>query len=148
MKLNKILLATDLSEESESPYAAVSELARSSGASIELLHVIEDLPMAPAGAPFAPPVHTGDLPAQLASVSDVVAEHARRLGDGLEISTQVLAANTSEQKCVLIEHECSHLFLDEQPRFILEDGLAGLEDFEPEDGLCLFMKEDQGGIVT
>ena len=92
MKIRKVLLTTDLSEEAERPYRAVAELARRMDASVQLLHVLEDLPIAPHGAPLAPPQHPPDLPEQMEDAREVLADHAQKLGDGLRIDTEVIAA--------------------------------------------------------
>ena len=92
MKLHKILLTTDLSEEAERPYEAIAELAGQTGARVGLLHVVVDVPVAPHGAPLAPPVHAPDLPAKVEKARDVVAEHAGRFDQGIEVSGDVITA--------------------------------------------------------
>jgi len=90
MKLEKLLLTTDLSEEGERPYAAVAELARATGASITLLHVVEDVAVAPHGAPLAPPIHAPDIKRIVHEAETVLEDHAKRLGNGIPIDARVL----------------------------------------------------------
>lgn len=92
MKLRKILLTTDLSDEAERPYAAVAELARATGASVTLLHVVEDLAVAPHGAPLAPPIHSYDTGAALEEAKKVLAEHAQRF-DGVQVDYDAVAGS-------------------------------------------------------
>ncbi len=61
MKVKHIILTTDLSEESLRPCDAISEFAQDSGARITLLHVLQDLRIAPHGAPLAPAVSMSDM---------------------------------------------------------------------------------------
>jgi nucleotide-binding universal stress UspA family protein len=61
MNVKHILLTTDLSDESLRPCEAISEFAKSIGARITLLHVLQDLRIAPHGAPLAPAVSTEDM---------------------------------------------------------------------------------------
>ncbi|MDA0667439.1 MAG: universal stress protein [Planctomycetota bacterium] len=56
MKISHILLATDLSEESWRGFAYAADLAHEKGAKITLLNVVENLTVAPHGAPMAPPI--------------------------------------------------------------------------------------------
>jgi nucleotide-binding universal stress UspA family protein len=92
MKIQKVLLTTDLSEEAERPYTAVAELAKQTGAAVTLLHVVEDVTIAPHGAPLAPPLHSPDLPKQLEQARKVLADHAGKFGDGVEVATDVISA--------------------------------------------------------
>jgi len=92
MKIQKVLLTTDLSEEAERPYAAIAELAKSTGASVTLLHVVEDVTIAPHGAPLAPPLHSPDLPKQMDQAREVLTDHAKKFDDGVEVSTDVISA--------------------------------------------------------
>ena len=57
MEFRRILLPTDFSEEGERAFQTVGELAKRSGTTIVLLHVVEDIAVAPAGEAVAPAVH-------------------------------------------------------------------------------------------
>jgi universal stress protein A len=54
MKIDQILVTTDLSEDALRPCEAMADLARSRGAHLTLLHVVEDYVAIPHGAPMAP----------------------------------------------------------------------------------------------
>lgn len=56
MKLDRILLTTDLSDESLRAFAPLATLALAHQSSVTLLHVVEDTPIMPRGAAFAPPI--------------------------------------------------------------------------------------------
>ena len=61
--MGKIVLTTDLSDESQRAFAPVGELAQKLGHDIVLLHVVEEVMARPHGAPLAPaqaPPDTGD----------------------------------------------------------------------------------------
>ncbi len=90
MKIQKVLLTTDLSAEAERPYAAVAELARTTGASITLLAVVEDLAIAPHGAPLAPPVHAPDIEKRVAEARKLLKEQAEKLSDGVAVDFDVV----------------------------------------------------------
>jgi len=90
MLIRKILLPTDLSSEGERAFTAVDELARASGASIVLLHVIEN-----AGAHPLPEQRTA--PTLLAGTREEVARvqpllEARRKAFRAESSVEIVVA--------------------------------------------------------
>jgi len=90
MNIRKILLATDLSEESERPYAWLADLARSTGAKITLLNVVEDLVVPAHGAPLAPPLHPIDNAERIKHAREELKEHAAKLGAGVDVSCAVI----------------------------------------------------------
>ncbi len=93
MKLRRILLSTDLSEESERPQRAVIELARQSGASIRLLHVVEDVMITPPlDGPILPPLVPPDLSLRMKQARDALDEQARRLAQGVPVDCDVISA--------------------------------------------------------
>jgi nucleotide-binding universal stress UspA family protein len=92
MKIQKVLLTTDLSDEAERPYAAIAQLARQLGAHVTLLHVVEDITMVPHGAPLAPPMHSPDLTQQIGQARQLLAEHAGKLGEGIQVESDVISA--------------------------------------------------------
>ena len=62
MKISHILLTTDLSEESQRSFVYAADLAHEKGAKITLLNVVENLTVAPHGAPMAPPMGDPEAP--------------------------------------------------------------------------------------
>jgi len=93
MKVNHIVLTTDLSKESLRPCDPISEFAIASGARITLLHVLQDLRIAPHGAPLAPVI----------SMSDMTKE-AEKAREGLEGLRDKLSAEI-EVKVDVAVHE-------------------------------------------
>jgi nucleotide-binding universal stress UspA family protein len=89
MQIRKILLTSDLSDESERAFAPVAELATERGAKIVLLHVVDDVPIPPAGAPLAPPLHAPDLEATAEAARARLIEQSAKLGPRLEVEVAV-----------------------------------------------------------
>jgi nucleotide-binding universal stress UspA family protein len=81
MKIKHILLTSDLSDESARAFEPVAQLAAASGARVTLLHVVDDVPIPPAGAPLAPPLHAPDLEATAAKAKEKLEEERHRLGN-------------------------------------------------------------------
>lgn len=101
---SKILLAVDLSEESDQLIEKTRTIAKNNQATITLLHVIEPLSFA----------YGGDVPMDLTTVQDQLDEHARtklkafaeRLGYPTE-SQQVISGHTeTEIHRLATEKEC------------------------------------------
>lgn len=92
MLIRRILLATDLSEETLAACRPIAALARSSGARLILLHVVEELLALPHGAPLAPPVGAADTARRVEDARLALEEQRRALGPGLEIDVEVRAA--------------------------------------------------------
>jgi nucleotide-binding universal stress UspA family protein len=61
MKIQHVLVATDLSDASFRACAPVQEFAQAQGARLTLLHVVHSLSVTPHGAPLAPAVPPPDL---------------------------------------------------------------------------------------
>lgn len=92
MKLDRILLTTDLSDESLRAFAPLASLAKAHNASVTLLHVVEDTPITPRGAPFAPPI---SLPGAEEDQREAEAWLGARAGNafaGLPVDVQVIRA--------------------------------------------------------
>jgi nucleotide-binding universal stress UspA family protein len=100
MKIGHILVATDLSDESLSCVAPVADLARSLGARITLLHVVERLEAIPHGAPFAPPLVNVDLPAHPEALRERLQQRRSAFGADLDVRVdQVVGGNAAEEIC-------------------------------------------------
>ena len=89
MNLKHVLLTSDLSDESIRAFAPVAELARLSGAKVTLLHVVDDVPVPPAGAPLAPPLHAPDIEATAKAAHEKLESECERLGGGIETAIDV-----------------------------------------------------------
>jgi nucleotide-binding universal stress UspA family protein len=96
MKLEKILLTSDLSDESLRAFGPVAELARMSGAKIVLLHVVEDVPVVPYGAPLTGPLPTLDPAAMVAAAQEALERQARTL-TGLAVEPIVVTSTSTAE---------------------------------------------------
>lgn len=80
MQIRHILLTTDLSEEALRPRDAVIGLAKTLGARVTLLHVVQDVIVAPHGAPLAPPMSSPDIGREVERARGELAEQVKELG--------------------------------------------------------------------
>lgn len=91
MNLRHILLTTDLSDESMHPCQPVADFARATGARLTLLNVVEDVRVAPHGAPLAPPIAPFDTEKQKEQAREALEALREKLGTDLEVSVDVVA---------------------------------------------------------
>ena len=94
MKIKHILLTTDLSEESQRTFADAVELAKTNGAKITLLNVVEDLQIAPHGAPLAPPLSDPEGPALVAAAEMALAKQGELLSDDVEVTCRAILGSS------------------------------------------------------
>jgi nucleotide-binding universal stress UspA family protein len=92
MKIETILLTTDLSPESLRPFQPIKALAQQVGAKLILLHVVVDLQVHAPAAPFAPKVSSPDLEKDVKHAQLELEEQRASLGDDLQVATDVIAA--------------------------------------------------------
>lgn len=92
MKFSHILLTTDLSDESLRAFAPAADLARESGAKLTLLHVVQDVQVAPHGAPLAPPVSAPDVGNLVDAARQRLNDQKALLGSGVEVDCEVSAS--------------------------------------------------------
>ncbi|HPF62637.1 MAG TPA: universal stress protein [Gemmatimonadales bacterium] len=97
MQIRSILVTTDLSEESLRPFAPLASLITGSHSRVTLLHVVEDVPMIPHGAPMAPPMHSPSTDEDQAEAEAWLASHASRLPSGFVTSIDVVRARNVPQ---------------------------------------------------
>jgi nucleotide-binding universal stress UspA family protein len=90
MKIQHILLPTDLSNEARRPLDAMLELAREQGARVTVLHVVRDLAVVPHEAPFAPKMSSPDLPQEVEAARVELEAWCASLGDGAERTLEVI----------------------------------------------------------
>jgi len=88
----KLLLPTDLSTEGERAFQAVSELVRGKGASVVLLHVVENVGVAPVGETFPAPSLLPGTQQELERAHAVLAEKRAKFPRGVEVVTEALVA--------------------------------------------------------
>lgn len=100
MKIEHILVATDLSEAALACCAPIGGLARTLGARMTLLHVVGGNEAIPHGAPLAPPI---EEPASAKEVERARAKLEERLpayGEGLELSPVVISGGDTADEIV------------------------------------------------
>jgi nucleotide-binding universal stress UspA family protein len=94
MNISHILITTDLSPESLRPCRPIAELARKLGARMTLLHVVQDLKVAPHGAPLAPAISSPDLNEELKHAALALEEQEASLGTDVEVSSEVISGGS------------------------------------------------------
>jgi len=90
MKIKHILLTTDLSDESQRTYDNAVALAKSNDARITLLNVVEDLKVAPHGAPLAPPMSDPEGPATVAAAEEALRKQSEALGSEVSVTCKAI----------------------------------------------------------
>lgn len=100
MKIDHILVATDLSPETLRACAPVTELARVVGARVTLLHVVQDLPARPHGAPLAPTQPAPDLQHRIDTAKEEIEEQRATFGGGEHVTARVISGADTPQDIV------------------------------------------------
>lgn len=100
MKIQHVVIPTDLSSEGQRPCGPVVAFARNIGARITLLHVVQDYRFVPHGAPFAPAVSMPEVSEDVRAAQTSLEAQARELGAGPEVKIEVITAEkTAEGIC-------------------------------------------------
>jgi len=89
MPIRKILVPTDLSPEGERSFPAVAELATAMRATVVLLHVIENVGVAPVGDAFPRPAMIAGTKEEIERVRGLLAERRASFPAGVELTTDV-----------------------------------------------------------
>lgn len=118
MKFSHILLTTDLSDESLRAFAPAADLARANGAKLTLLHVVQDVHVAPHGAPLAPPVSAPDVGNLVDAARQRLEEQKALLGSGVEVDCAVSASPDIAERVAHYaqEHNCDLIALSTHGR--------------------------------
>ena len=124
MKIAHILLPTDLSEQARRAYPRACGLAKETGAKITLLSVVEDLPVAPHGAPFAPPIGDPDAPAEAHALRDRFLRDVRDRVKELQGRGYDASESTVGYLLLFIPNESVYGFIHENDATLLDDALA------------------------
>lgn len=93
MKIEHVLLTTDLSDEALRPFEPVIDLASRLGARLTVLSVVPDLRVIPHGAPLAPAMSMPDLQKEMAGVKASLQKQCDRL-EGVEVAVEVVSAES------------------------------------------------------
>jgi nucleotide-binding universal stress UspA family protein len=89
--MKHILIASDLSAEALRPFEPVTHLARAMKAKVTVLHVVQDLVIAPHGTPLAPPIGSPDLSGEMDSARKELAAACKGLGDVPDLHCEVIS---------------------------------------------------------
>ncbi len=100
--IEHILVSTDLSDEATRPFASISALAKRLGAKVTLLNVVQDVHVAPHGAPLAPPVSAPTIEADVAKAREELAEQRNALAAELDVTMKVDRAESIAERIVSI----------------------------------------------
>ncbi len=92
MKMRKILVPLDFSEEGERALEAVGELAATTHATVVLLHVIENVGVAPQGAGSAAPILLAGTKEELELARKALEARRKRFPAGVEVKGEALVA--------------------------------------------------------
>jgi len=110
-----ILVATDLTEESDQVLSRAMALAETAGSAISLLHVVEYVPVDPAGEALLPP--PVDMEEELLdSAREKLAELIRRLGAKPRQSLVEIGQTKSEIKRIAEEVDADLIVLGSRER--------------------------------
>jgi len=118
MKFSHILLTTDLSDESLRAFAPAADLARESGAKLTLLHIVQDVQVAPHGAPLAPPVSAPDVGNLVDAARQRLNDQKALLGSGVDVDCEVSASPDIAERVASFaqEHGCDLIALSTHGR--------------------------------
>lgn len=105
MKFSHILLTTDLSDESLRAFAPSADLARTNGAKLTLLHIVQDVPMAPHGAPLAPPISAPDVGSLIESARQRLKDQASLVAGDIEVDCAVSTGADIAEEVASYAHE-------------------------------------------
>lgn len=86
-----IVITTDLSDSAAAAHGPGAALARKLGGRVTLLHVVEDLPAIPHGAPTAPPQPSPDLAQREAEARQRLGAIAAGFAKDVGLATAVIA---------------------------------------------------------
>lgn len=95
--MKHILVASDLSPESLRPCKTMVSLASQWGARVTLLHIVQDLKVAPHGAPLAPAMSSPDLEKDLKHAKLALEDQRAALDGDVAIEIDVIAAEKIPQ---------------------------------------------------
>lgn len=118
MNIRHILLTSDLSDESQRAFEPAAAMAREHGAKITILHVVQDVAIAPHGAPLAPPISPPDLGSIIDAAKERLAAQCATFADDIDVHCEVITApeiaeSTSDYAK---EHNCDMIMLSTHGR--------------------------------
>jgi len=99
MPIRHVLILSDLSPESLRPTAPVAEFAAELGARVTLLSVVQDVRIAPHGAPLAPKISSPDVDKEVKHAQLALEEQSASLS-GVEVATVVVRGDSVPESVV------------------------------------------------
>ena len=105
MDIAHILVTTDLSPEALRPCRPVVDLARSVGARVTLLHVVQDFKVPPHGAPLMPPASPADVHAELAGARKALAKQRASLPADVRIDAETIVGDAIPRAIADFAHD-------------------------------------------
>lgn len=100
MKIDHLLVATDLSDAALVCSAPAGELARTLGARVTLLHVVSGFDAIPHGAPLAPPLEETSPPGTTEAALARVTDRIPAFGGGIEMTPVVITGGDPAEEIV------------------------------------------------
>jgi nucleotide-binding universal stress UspA family protein len=118
MRIQKILLPTDLSPEGERAFQPVAELARERRARVVLLHVIENVGVAPVGEAFPRPSYLPGTVQELERTRAVLEQHRAKFPAGIEVTAEAITAPSVHHAIAdyAVRNECDLIALSTHGR--------------------------------
>lgn len=111
MTENRIVLATDFSDEARRAYEPTIRLAREIGARVTLVHVVEDLVVYPHGSILAPRQHEPDLPQRIEEAKRLLEKELESLGDDVAVDYEVRSGEFPEKELCSFAEEIEARFI-------------------------------------
>lgn len=99
MTIRHILILSDLSPESLRPTIPITELAAQLSARVTLLTVVQDVRIAPHGAPLAPKISAPDVDRDVKQAQIALEEQSASLAD-VEVTTAVVRGDSIPESVV------------------------------------------------
>lgn len=100
MKIEHIVVGTDLSPEGLTCCTPVADFAREVGARVTLLHVVATVSAIPHGAPLAPPVEEPGVADDIDEAQKALETHGTTFQDGLDVTPVVVTGRDVAQTIV------------------------------------------------
>lgn len=100
MKIEHIVVGTDLSPEGLTCCTPVADIARDVGARVTLLHVVPTVSAIPHGAPLAPPIEEPGVADDVDEARKALEKHRETFQDGLDVTPVVITGRDVAQTIV------------------------------------------------
>lgn len=105
MNFDRILVTTDLSVESLRPARQLAGIVTERNVEVLLLHVVEDIPITPHGAPMAPLQHSPEVIDEQNLAREWLERHSAEIADDFINSVHVIRARNPAKAIVAFASE-------------------------------------------